>query len=117
MNFIKAAKEAVCKVYAPTPLIELLRKRLSYHASNLTDEIRIPAMGSARPDEVVRPLVEATIDEIAFAIQAAESDASAAIGRSGALKRVYEEARKRGALGNATVAEAFADLVHGGTRK
>ena len=36
---------------------------------DLPDNIRIPALDGNRPDEVVRRLEDATIDDLAFAIQ------------------------------------------------
>ena len=68
-------------------------------------------MGPSRPDEVIRSLPEATIDDLAFAIQAGEAECNDVLRRTGALKELYEAARKRGALGSTTIAEAFASLA------
>ena len=43
----------------PLPLMTWLRKNLSLYSKHLPDAIRIPAMGAARPDEVVRLLPDA----------------------------------------------------------
>ena len=73
-------------------LIELLRKQSEMYLRDLPETIRIPALDGNRADEVVRPLEDATVDDLAFAIQ-------------------------RGALGVTTVAAAFADLGGEGSRK
>ena len=123
-NFKKSTKSQVTEPQvtvvapsAPKSLMTRLRKHLSFHSAHLPDAIRIPANGSTRPDEVIRLLADATIDDIAFAIQGTEAECSAIIRRSGALKELYEAARKRGALGTTTVAEAFASLSDDELRK
>jgi regulator of protease activity HflC (stomatin/prohibitin superfamily) len=45
------------------------------------------------------PVVEATVDEIAFAIVEAERESSAAYRRADALKRLYKLAREAGCIG------------------
>lgn len=87
-----------------------LRKNMSFHSAHLPDAVRIPANGTTRSDEVIRSLSEATIDDIAFAIQGTQAECSAIINRLSALKDLYEAARTRGALGTATVAEVFSCL-------
>lgn len=101
----------------PKSFMTRLRKHLSFHSAHLPDAIRIPAMSPARPDEVIRLLADATIDDIAFAIQGTEAECSAIIRRSSALKELHEAARKHGALGSTTVAEAFANLSDEELRK
>ena len=56
-------------------------------------------------------------ENLAFAIQASEEESSEVLRRTGALKELYEAARKRGALGTTTIAEAFAAAVDGEVRK
>ena len=56
----------------PTPLLSRLRKSLSFYSASLPDAVRIPANGPTRPDEVVRPLMDATVDDIALAMQGME---------------------------------------------
>ena len=99
------------------PLMAKLRKHLSFRSEHLPDTVRIPAMGPSRPDEVIRSLPDATIDDLAFAIQGTEDECGEIIRRSGALKELYEAARKRGALGTTTVAEAFAAVSDEELRK
>jgi hypothetical protein len=102
---------------APVSVITWLRKTPFLYSKHLPDAIRIPAMGAARPDEVVRLLPDATIDDLAFAIQASEEESSEVLRRTGALKELYEAARKRGALGTTTIAEAFAAAIDEEVRK
>lgn len=102
---------------APKSLMLRLRKTLSLHSAHLPDTVRIPANGTTRPDEVIRLLPDATIDDIAFAIQGTEVECTAIIRRSGALKELYDVARKRGALGTTTVADAFSSRSDDEVRK
>ena len=101
----------------PVPLITQLRDRRSLYAAYLPASVRIPPMGPSRPDEVIRSLTEATIDDLAFAIQDGEAECNDVLRRTGALKELYEAARKRGALGSTTIAEAFASLAEEESRK
>ena len=101
----------------PKSLMLRLRKTLSFHSAHLPDAVRIPANGTTRPDEVIRLLPDATIDDIAFAIQGTEVECTAIIRRSGALKELYDAARKRGALGTTTVADVFSSRSDDEVRK
>ncbi|WP_298219967.1 hypothetical protein [Halothiobacillus sp.] len=101
----------------PVTLIDLLRKQSSMYLPHLPDSIRIPALKLSRPDDVVRPVVDSTVDDVAFAIQGLEAESTAIHHRLGALRELYDGARKRGSSGSTTVAEAFADLVTGEARK
>ena len=100
----------------PVPLLTWLRNRPALYAAYLPDSVRVPPIAPSRPDEVIRLLPEATIDDIAFAIQASEAECSDALRRTSALKELYEAARKHGALGTTTIAEAFATAA-GESRK
>lgn len=110
-------KATVIVPVEPTPLLIRLRKGLSFYSASLPDVVRIPANGTTRPDEVFRPLMDATIDDIAFAIQGVEAESRAIIRRSGALEELYEAARKRGAIGTTTIAEAFVAFPEKESRK
>ena len=110
-------KATVVVPVEPTPLLIRLRKGLSFYSASLPDVVRIPANGTTRPDEVLRPLMDATIDDIAFAIQGIEKESRAIHQRSGALGELYEAARKRGAIGTTTIAEAFAAYPEKESRK
>lgn len=52
------------------------------------------------------PVVDATIDDIAFGIVAAEQESSAACRRSPSLQRLYRIAREAGAIGSDRAAAA-----------
>ncbi len=91
-------------------LLELLRKQPEMYLRDLPETIRIPALDSNRPDEVVRRLEDATIDDVAFAIQGMESESRLIHRRLGGLRDLYEMARKRGALVTTTVADAVASI-------
>ena len=98
-------------------LIELLLKQSEMYLRDLPETIRIPALDGNRADEVVRPLEDATVDDLAFAIQGMEAESRVHHRRLQGLRDLYDLARKRGALGVTTVAAAFADLVGEGGRK
>lgn len=84
---------------------------------NLPETIRIPAQEGHSTDEVVRPLADASVDDLAFAIQGLAVESRAHQRRLEALRDLYELARKRGALGVTTVSAAFADLCSEGGQK
>ena len=110
-------KATVIVPVEPTPLLTRLRKSLSFYSASLPDAVRIPANGTTRPDEVVRSLMDATVDDIAFAIQGMEKERRVIMQRAGALEELYEAARKRGAIGTTTIAEAFASFPEKEARK
>jgi hypothetical protein len=89
---------------------KLLRKQPEMYLRDLPDNIRIPALDGNRPDEVVRRLEDATIDDLAFAIKGMESESRLIHRRLSGLRDLYEMARKRGALGVTTVTDAFANI-------
>ena len=88
-------------------LLDVLRKRPDLYLRELPDTIRIPALDGSRPDEVVRPLDEATIDDLAFAIQGLEAEARIHHRRLGSLRELYDLARKSGARGVTTIQQLF----------
>ena len=102
---------------AKTKLIELLLKQPEIYLRDLPETICIPALDGNRADEVVRPLEDATVDDLAFAIQGMEAESRARHRRLQGLRDLYDLARKRGALGVTTVAAAFADLDGEGGQK
>ena len=74
-------------------LIDLLLKQSEMYLRDLPETIRIPALDGNRSDEVVRPLEDATIDDLAFAIQGMEAAARVHIRRLQGLRDLYERAR------------------------
>lgn len=98
-------------------LLQLLSTAHPYALVDLPSSIRIPAVETRRPDEVVRPLEEATIDDVAFAILGVEAEVRVVHRRLNALRELYDLARKRGALGADNVSDTFANLCDEGGRK
>ena len=85
---------------------DITRLRKSHHA---LDELPETVSFPKHPSEPARePLLvmEATVDDIAFAIVAAERESSAALGRASALKRLHNLAREAGAIGTDRAAAA-----------
>ena len=85
--------------------IDLLRKK-SVWLSELPATIRVPGHGG-KPTIDGLHIEEASVDDIAFAIQGLESEASIISGQLHALKRLHDLARNRGALGTDTVSAIF----------
>ena len=77
----------------------------SYLVSNLPDSIHIPPIGENRTD-VTKPIEHATLDDIAFAAQALEQKSDALTSTLYALRRLYKEARAKGALGKDNIVDA-----------
>jgi hypothetical protein len=98
-------------------LLQLLSTAHPYALGDLPSSIRIPAVETCRPDEVVRPLEEATIDDVAFAILGVEAEVRVVHRRLNALRELYDLARKRGAWGADNVSDTFAHLRDEGGRK
>jgi len=65
---------------------------------DLPETISLPQRPGDEPREPL-PVIEATVDEIAFAIVEAERESTAAYRRADALKRLYKLAREAGCIG------------------
>jgi len=91
--------------------LERLREDNSFLA-DIPETIRIPPLGR-RQDEVTKPIETASIDDIAFAQLALQARASALYGEIDALRRIYDMARKNGALGADNVLDAIPDTKGG----
>ena len=76
--------------------------------ADIPDIIRIPALGQCQ-DEVAKPIETASIDDIAFAQLALQARASALYSEIDALRRIYDMARKNGALGADNALKAVSD--------
>jgi hypothetical protein len=85
--------------------IDLLRKK-SVWLSDLPATIRVPGHGG-KPTIDGLQIEEASVDDIAFAIQGLEYESSAISGQLHALRRLHDLARNRGALGTDTVGAIF----------
>lgn len=70
-------------------------RKASYALEDLPETIALPQ----RPGDEPLPVVEASVDEIAFAIVQAERESSAAYRRADALMRLYKLAREAGCIG------------------
>lgn len=90
-----------------TPTPDLARLRASHFAlESLPETILVPAQPPGRSEPVAKPLVEATVDELAFALAPAEAAFKAAADRLHALRRLYRIARDAGAVGTDNAAGA-----------
>ncbi len=87
--------------------IEKLRQRSEWGMRDLPEIIRVPALEGHRTQEAVLPLEESTIDDLAFAIIGLEAQVTEMRRPLVGLRELYDQARKRGALGTSTVAEVF----------
>ena len=76
-------------------------RKASYALEDLPETIALPQRAGDEPREPREPLpvIEATVDEIAFAIVEAERESTAAYRRADALKRLYKLAREAGCIG------------------
>ena len=73
-------------------------RKASYALEDLPETIALPQRPGDEPRQP-RPVIGATVDEIAFAIVEAERENSAAYRRADALKRLYKLAREAGCIG------------------
>ena len=80
-------------------------RKASYALEDLPETIALPQRAGDEPREAL-PVVEATVDEIAFAIVEAERESTAAYRRVDALKRLHNLAREAGCIGTDRAAGA-----------
>lgn len=85
--------------------LDIVRKQHVF-LDTLPDTIHVPAIGERR-DAVTKPLEDATLDEVAFAVVALDAECDEAYGRLSALKRLTTMARKKGAVG----ADRILDII------
>ena len=90
----------------PSP-IQVLRNRKEWYMSEMPDSIRIPALEGVRFDEVVRPIEEATIDDLTFAAIGIQAELRQIQRKLTCIQELHDLARKQGALGCQTVQEVF----------
>ena len=81
----------------PLSALEALRKG-HYGLSALPDTINVPAAGG-RAQIPAKPITEATVDEIAFAMRALDAEFSVFCDKVSALRKLYTLARDAGGLG------------------
>lgn len=88
-----------------TPLQRL--RESSYALAELPDSIRTGDIGEfGQP--IAKALSAATVDDVAFAIQALGDEADAIYRRVTALKHLHDRARRAGALGAEVAVDAAA---------
>ena len=87
--------------------IEKLRQRSEWGMRDLPEIIRVPALEGHRTQEAIMPLEESTIDDLAFAIIGLEAQVTEMRRPLVGLRELYDQARKRGALGTSTVTDVF----------
>lgn len=80
-------------------------RKAHYALDELPETIAFPQHPGEPPREPL-PVMDATIDDIAFAIVAAEQESSAAYARAAALQRLHKLAREAGCIGTDRAAVA-----------
>lgn len=65
----------------------------------LPETIVVPAQKPLRREQVVKPIEDATLDDLAFAVGGVEAEFNAVGDRLHALRKLYGLARQAGALG------------------
>ena len=89
--------------------IEALRKK-SIFLSELPATVRVPGHGG-KPSIDGLQVEDASVDDLAFAIQGLESELSHIGGQLHALRKLHDLARNRGAIGTDKVGEIFGGEV------
>ena len=90
-------------------LFEALQKKLgTYARENLDDTIRYQDQDGNHID---KPLLEATLDEVAFAIQTLGAESSNIILRRNSLNSLYTLAREHGCVGSKTISEIAQEVT------
>ena len=89
--------------------IEVLRKK-SVFLSDLPATVRVPGHGG-NPSIDGLQIEDASVDDIAFAIQGLESEVSHISGQLHALRKLHDLARNRGAVGSDKVGVIFGGEV------
>lgn len=77
-----------------------------YLVKDLPKEITIPALGAVS-EATVKQVEEASLDDLAFAAQALDTEVDALNSKLFALRRLYRTARSKGALGAENIVDAL----------
>jgi hypothetical protein len=88
--------------------VTVLRKRHIWLEA-LPDTISIPALEARQRPADVKPIEDATLDDIAFAMLGAEAEFNAVGDRLHALRKLYNLARQAGALGSDRAVDAISE--------
>ena len=86
-----------------------------YMYSGLPDNVHIPPLGDNQAD-ITKPIEQATLDDIAFAAQALEQKTDALNSALYALRRLYKDARAKGAVGADNIVDALTGKTAGGAQ-
>ena len=78
--------------------IAALRKR-HFALEALPETVVVPALKACQREAAIKAIDEATLDDVAFALLAAETEFNAVAERLHALRKLYSLARQTGALG------------------
>jgi hypothetical protein len=98
-------------MFKTKPMLDRLRE--THGTAALPDSIDTTFLGEfGQP--IHKPIAQASIDDIAFAIQALEDDSSVAYRRLSALRQLHERARRAGGLGAELAVEAALRNQEGG---
>jgi hypothetical protein len=85
-------------------------RKLHFMLEALPDTIVMPVLGSKQAEQTIKPITEATLDDIAFALRGLDAEFSAVSDRLHALRKLYQLARDAGAVGADRVFAAVANV-------
>jgi hypothetical protein len=88
--------------------VTALRKRHIW-LEGLPDSIAIPALEARQRPAIVKPIEDATLDDIAFAMIEVEAEFNAVGDRLHSLRKLYNLARQAGALGADRAVDAISE--------
>ena len=88
--------------------VTALRKRHIWLEA-LPDTVSIPALEARQRPVTVKPIEDATLDDIAFAMLGMEAEFNAVGDRLHALRKLYGLARQAGALGSDRAVDAISE--------
>ena len=86
-----------------TQLLDRLRKKMSFDA--IPDTIEVPPTGD-ESNSVVKAIEDASVDDVALAIQALDKVSATLIHQVSGLRRLHDHARCAGAIGVSNAVEA-----------
>jgi len=87
----------------------LKRLRATYSLADLPGTITAGAPGAA----ISKPIEQATVDDLAFALQRLNDESAALYRRSSALRSLHDCARRAGAPGSALAVDAAVKTLEG----
>lgn len=87
--------------------LSAIRKR-HFMLEALPDTIVIPILGNKQPEQIVKSITEATLDDVAFALRGLDAEFSAVSDRLHAVKKLYQLARDAGGVGTERAVDVVA---------